>query len=131
MPKFQMFDGLRDPFNHLKHFRQVMTLQCENYPLLCKVFPSSLSNPALAWFHWLPPRSVAPFHELSESFATRYLCSVRQKRSVANLFRTKMEKGESLRDFMKCFGGIIHQLEAISLRNASYETSSDTQLAVL
>ena len=95
------------------HFRQVMTLQCENDPLLCKVFPSNLSGPALAWFHQLPSGSIASFHELSELFATSYLCYVRQKWSVADLFRTKMERGESLRDFMKCFEGIIHQLEAV------------------
>ena len=60
-----MFDESGDPFNHLMHFRQVMTLQCKNDPLLCKVFPSSLRRPALAWFNQLPPGSVASFHKLS------------------------------------------------------------------
>ena len=44
MPKFQMFDESGDPFDHLMHFRQVMTLQCKNDLLLCKVFPSSLAG---------------------------------------------------------------------------------------
>ena len=115
MPRFHMFDGSGYRFDHLMHFKQVMTLQCENDSLLCKVFPSSLSGPALSWFHCLHPGSLSSFHELSETFATKYLCSVRLKRSVAYLFRTKIERGESLRGFMKRFTGIIHQLDAVSM----------------
>ena len=95
MPKFQMFDGSGDPFNHMMNFRQVMTLQCKNDPLLCKVFPLCLNEPVLAWFHQLPLGSVASFHKLLDSFATKYLCSIRKKRSIVYLFKIKTERGES------------------------------------
>ena len=53
--------------------------------------------------------------ELSETFTIRYLCFVKQKQSVTNMFRAKVERGESLRDFMKRFGWIIHQLDTMSM----------------
>ena len=45
----------------------------------------------------------------------RYMCSVRQKLSVASLFHDKMRKGESIRKFMKCFGAVILQLESVTI----------------
>ena len=42
IPKFVMYDGTYDPFDHLMHYRQMMTLDIDNDELLCKVFPASL-----------------------------------------------------------------------------------------
>lgn len=53
VPKFTMYDRTNDLFNHLMHFRQMMTLDIGNDVLLCKVFPTSLHGPNLFWFHWL------------------------------------------------------------------------------
>ena len=88
LPKFEMYDALQDPFDHLMHCRQIMTLQTHNDTQLCKVFPSNLAGPALSWFHWLPPNKVTSFHDLSEKFVTQYMCSVRRKHNVTSLFHT-------------------------------------------
>ena len=48
MPTFAMFDGSRDPYNHMLHYNQGMTLNAENDHLLCKVFPASLQGSALS-----------------------------------------------------------------------------------
>ena len=79
LPKFQMYDGLQDPFDHLMDFLQIMTLQTSNNALLCKVFPSSLVGPVLSWFHHLAPNTVTSFRNLSEKFVTQYMCSVKRK----------------------------------------------------
>ena len=50
MPTFAMFNGSSDPYDHMLHFSQAMTLNAGNDRLLCKVFPTSLQGPALAWF---------------------------------------------------------------------------------
>ena len=70
LPKFQMYDGLSDPFDHLIHYQQIMTLQTGNDALQCKVFPSTLAGPALSWFHRLAPNLVTSFHRLSEKFVS-------------------------------------------------------------
>ncbi|RVW17977.1 hypothetical protein CK203_115727 [Vitis vinifera] len=57
------------------HYRQLMTLDIGNDALLCKVFPASLQEQALSWFHRLPPNSVGNFRDLSEAFVGQYLSS--------------------------------------------------------
>ncbi|RVX09901.1 hypothetical protein CK203_013118 [Vitis vinifera] len=68
VPKFSTYDGTNDPFDHIMHYRQLMTLDIGNDALLCKVFPASLQGQALSWFHRLPPNSVDNFRDLSEAF---------------------------------------------------------------
>ena len=115
LPKFQMDDGLEDPFDHLMHFCQIMTLHSGNDTLLCKVFSSSLAGPALSWFHRLSPNTITPFRCLSEIFVTQYMCSVRRKQRVTSLFHVRMGRSKSIRDFIKHFGAANLQLEAVSL----------------
>ena len=53
IPTFTMFDGYTDPYDHMLHYNQAMTLNVDNDLLPCKFFPASLRGPALAWFHKL------------------------------------------------------------------------------
>ena len=59
--KFSMYDGSSNPFDHIMHYRQLMTLDIGNDALLCKVFPASLQGQALSWFHRLLMNSVDNF----------------------------------------------------------------------
>ena len=115
LPKFQMYDGLKDPFGHLIHFHHIMMLQSDNDALLYKVFPSNLANLTLSWFHRLLPNMLTSFPRLFEKFVTQYMCSIRRKQSVTSLFHVRMGRSEFIKDFMKCCGATILQLEAVSL----------------
>ena len=42
VPKFSTYDGTNDPFNHIMHYKQLMTLDIGNDTLLCKIFSASL-----------------------------------------------------------------------------------------
>ena len=42
MPTFAMFDDSNDPYDHMFHYNQTMTLNARNDHLLGKVFPASL-----------------------------------------------------------------------------------------
>ncbi|RVX22894.1 hypothetical protein CK203_008141 [Vitis vinifera] len=75
VPKFSAYDGSSDPFDHIMHYRQLMTLDIGNDALLCKVFLVSLQGQTLSWFHRLPLNSVDNFRDLSEAFVGQYLCS--------------------------------------------------------
>ena len=72
VPKFFAYDGSSDPFDHIMHYRQLMTLDIGNDALLCKVFPASLQGQTLSWFHRLPMNSVDNFWDLSETFVGQY-----------------------------------------------------------
>ena len=45
---FTMFDGSVDPYDHILHYNQAMTLNAGNDRLLCTVFSASLWGPTLA-----------------------------------------------------------------------------------
>ena len=51
---FAMYDDSSDPYDHMTHYNQAMILSAGNNRLLCKVFPTNLKGPTLAWFHKLP-----------------------------------------------------------------------------
>ena len=85
VPKFSTYDGSSDPFDHIMHYRQLMTLDIGNDALLCKVFPASRQGQTLSWFHRLPPNSVDNFRDLSEAFVGQYLCSARHKQNISTL----------------------------------------------
>nr|CAN64575.1 hypothetical protein VITISV_003432 [Vitis vinifera] len=103
VPKFSTYDGTSDPFDHIMHYRQLMTLDIGNDSLLCKVFPASLQGQALSWFHCLPPNSVGNFRDLSEAFVGQYLCSARHKQNISTL------------EFVKRFGQAVLQVEACNM----------------
>ena len=80
VPKFTMYDGMSDPFDHIMHSRQLITLGIGNDALMCKVFSASLHNQALSWFHRFPQNSVSTFQDISKAFVGHYLCSAHQSR---------------------------------------------------
>ena len=77
VPKFTMYDGTSDPFDHLLHYQQLMTLDIGNDVLLYKAFPASLHDLTLSWFHRLPQNSINSFPDVFEAFVNHYLCSTR------------------------------------------------------
>ena len=79
MKKFSVYDGSSDLFDHIMHYRQLMTFDIGNDTLLCKVFPTSLQGQALSWFLRLPMNSIDNFCDLSEAFMSQYLCSTQHK----------------------------------------------------
>nr|CAN80646.1 hypothetical protein VITISV_028506 [Vitis vinifera] len=48
MLKFSAYDRFGDPFDHIMHYPQLMTLDIGNDALLCKVFPFRLQGQALS-----------------------------------------------------------------------------------
>ena len=44
MLTFVMFDSSSDPYDHMLHYNQAMTLNVSNDHLLCKVFPASVNQ---------------------------------------------------------------------------------------
>nr|CAN62100.1 hypothetical protein VITISV_033308 [Vitis vinifera] len=85
VPKFSTYDGSSDPFDHIMHYRQLMTLDIGNDALLCK------------------------------AFVGQYLCSARHKQNISTLQNIKMQDNESLREIVKRFGQAVLQVEAYSM----------------
>ena len=104
VPKFTTYDRTSDPFDHIMHYKQLMTLDIGNNVLLCKVFPTNLHSQTLSWFHYLSRNSMNNFRDLSEVFVGHYLCLAQHKQNIGTLQNLKMQENESLREFVKRFG---------------------------
>ncbi|XP_034709000.1 uncharacterized protein LOC117932071 [Vitis riparia] len=115
IPKFSTYDRSSDPFDHIMHYRQLMTLDMGNDMLLYKVFLASLKGQALSWFHRLPVNSIDNFRDLSEVFVGQYLCSARHKQNISTLQNLKMQENETLREFVKRFRQAVLQVESYSM----------------
>ena len=115
MLAFTMFDGSNDPYDHMLHYNQAMTLNTDNDRLSCKLFSASPQGPTLAWFHNLPRNSINSFNELWTAFVSQYLCLVRKKRNISSLQTIIKHEEESIRDFTRRFGQAIQHVEAYSM----------------
>ncbi|RVW90000.1 hypothetical protein CK203_035893 [Vitis vinifera] len=115
VPKFSTYDGTNDPFDHIMHYRQLMTLDIGNDALLCKVFPASLQGQALSWFHRLPPNSIDNFRDLSEAFVGQYLCSTRHKQNISTLQKHKNERQRILEGICETIWPSRTQIEVCSM----------------
>ena len=115
MPAFTMFDGSNDPYDHMLHYNQAMTLNTGNDHLLCKVFRVSLRGLTLAKFHKLLSYSINSFNKLWIAFISQYLCSIRQIRNISSLQTTIKQEEESILDFTRRFRQAVQQVEAYSI----------------
>ncbi|RVW72070.1 hypothetical protein CK203_054794 [Vitis vinifera] len=107
MPKFSAYDGSSDSFDHIMHYRQLMTLDIGNDALLCKVFPASLQGQALSWFHRLLPNSVITSGTYRKLLWDSTCAPARHKQNISTLQKIKMQENESLREFVKRFGQAV------------------------
>ena len=115
IPSFAMYDGSSDPCDHMLHFNQAMILNAGDDRLLCKVFPTILKGPTLAWFHKLPRGSINSFGELWAAFVSQYMCSVRQKGNISSLQAILKREDESIWDFTSKFGQAVQQIDIYSM----------------
>ena len=115
VPKFMTYNGTSDPFNHIMHFRQLMTLDIGNDTLLCKVYSASLHDYALSWFYRLLKNFVNTFWNIVKAFVGHYLCSARHEHNISTLQNIKIQENESLRDFMERFEQAVFQVESCNM----------------
>ena len=113
MPTFAMFDGSNDPYDHMLHYNQAMTLNAKNDHLFCKVFSASLHGPMLAWFHELPHNSINLFNELWNIFVSHHFVQYAEEEySLQTIIK---QEEETIRSLTRRFGQAIKQVEVYSM----------------
>ena len=85
MPSLDLYDGARDPFDHIATFKTTMHLQGVLDEIMCRAFPTTLKGPAWVWFSKILPNSVNYFEELSKLFVNNFIGGQRHKRSSSSL----------------------------------------------
>ncbi|KAK3027414.1 hypothetical protein RJ639_042093 [Escallonia herrerae] len=115
-PNFQMrqcdlYDGTRDPGEHVYQFETNMLLIQVSDAVMCRAFPTTLRKAAHAWFKSLQPRSVHSFAQLSDLFQKHFVSSCSQRKNLASLLNVVQEKNESLACFLGRFNAATLKID--------------------
>ena len=89
MPQVEIFDGVKDPVDHLNTYKNQMELHGYQDPVRCKAFATTLKGPALAWFNRIPPSSISSFRELSIAFVSHFIGARTYRKSSYHLLTVK------------------------------------------
>lgn len=103
MPSLDLYDGMRNLFNHIATFKTTMYLQGVLDEIMCRVFPTTLKGPTRVWFSKIPSNIVNSFEELSKLFVHNFIGGQRHKRSSSSLLTIEQGENESLRSFITRF----------------------------
>ena len=98
-----MFDGLKDPQDHLNTFKTTLGLQQPPDEILCRSFPTTLKGAAREWFTKLPTSSVDSFEQLSNAFLCHFIRGQRPKRPADHLLIIRQGEKETLWSYVKRF----------------------------
>ena len=96
-PKFVKYDGTGDPYAHLSMFCRKMAPYRDNQPLLCQIFPNSLTSPTATWYVRL--EKASSWREMANAFLEYYWFNTKIAPNRTVLQRTKKKSGES---FYEC-----------------------------
>lgn len=107
-PKFnvlmiEMYDGTKDPVEHLKTFKAHMKLHGFLGEIACWAFLLTLKGAARGCFGALQPGSVDSFENLGQKFLTQFMASRRRRRSAVYLLTLKQKEVESLKAYLVRF----------------------------
>ena len=91
--EFVKYDGTGDPCAHLHMFCRKMAPYGDNHPLLCQIFPDSLTGPAATWYARL--EKTSSWREMANSFLEYYRFNTEIAPDYTILMRTEKKSGES------------------------------------
>ena len=103
MPQVEVFDGVKDPVDHLNTYKNQMELHGYQDPVRCRAFSTTLKGPALAWFNRLPPSSISSFRDLSIAFVSHFIGARTYRKPSYHLLTVKQGTRESLKSYVQRF----------------------------
>ncbi|XP_043812736.1 uncharacterized protein LOC122723700 [Manihot esculenta] len=97
------YDGAGNPREHVLNYETFMELQTLSDALMCKVFPTMLTEPARAWFNSLEVGSIRSFGDLANVFISRFIARVPADRKTSYLETVRQRRDESLKEYIARF----------------------------
>ncbi|XP_028082294.1 uncharacterized protein LOC114283625 [Camellia sinensis] len=111
MSSINTFDGITDHVDHMEAYQTLMILHAFPNEIMCCTFSVTLKGSARLWFSQLPPNSVTSFRQLSESFLSHFISTLRQRHPVTQLLNIRQTAEESLRSYVTRFNTEALQVE--------------------
>ncbi|KAL0352499.1 UNVERIFIED_CONTAM: hypothetical protein Scaly_1638600 [Sesamum calycinum] len=103
------YDGTGDPQEHLDKFYAKIDWYDLSDAAYCKVFRTTLSKRALAWFNQLPAGTISSLEQLTQRFLHHFSMNKRVPKTAAFLFTIRQRENEPLRDYMQRFIEAVHE----------------------
>ncbi|KAK4390186.1 hypothetical protein Sango_2081900 [Sesamum angolense] len=86
IPNLSEYNGVGDSQDHLDQFLGKTDLLDISDAAYCKLFRSTISKKAMAWFNQLPPGTVEAFEQLSQRFLHHFAINKRYPKTASYLF---------------------------------------------
>nr|XP_023877196.1 uncharacterized protein LOC111989636 [Quercus suber] len=103
LPQLELFDGLKDPQDHLNTFKTILGLQQPPDEILYRSFLTTLKRVAREWFTKLPTSSIDSFEQLSNTFLRDIVGGQHPKRPADHLLTIRQREKETLKSYVKRF----------------------------
>ncbi|XP_042972828.1 uncharacterized protein LOC122304635 [Carya illinoinensis] len=103
VPQIDMYDGFRDPIDHLENFKAHMTLYGFSGEVAYRAFSLTLKGIAHGWFGTLRPGTINSFEELAKQFLTQFMASRWRHRPAGYLLTINQKEGKSLKAYLTRF----------------------------
>ncbi|XP_021595168.1 uncharacterized protein LOC110602049 [Manihot esculenta] len=113
MPPMATYDGAGNPWEHILNYKTFMELQTLLDALMCKVFPTTLTRPARAWFNSLEAGSIKSFGDLANIFISWFIAGVLDERKTSYLETVRQRKNEFLREYVARFNMEALQIQKL------------------
>ena len=97
VPKFIKYDGTGDPCTHLHMFCRKMAPYGDNHPLLCQIFPNSLTGPATTWYVRL--EKISNQRKMANAFLKYYWFNTEIAPNRIFIQRKEKKSGESFCEY--------------------------------
>ncbi|KAK4398070.1 hypothetical protein Sango_1282500 [Sesamum angolense] len=108
------YDGTGDPQEHLDKFYAKIDWYDLSDAAYCKVFCTTLSKRALAWFNQLPAGTISNLEQLTQRFLHHFSINMRVPKTVAFLFTIHQRENEPLRYYMQRFVEAVHEVPHVN-----------------
>ncbi|KAL0409192.1 UNVERIFIED_CONTAM: hypothetical protein Sradi_1853600 [Sesamum radiatum] len=108
------YDGTGDPQEHLDKFYAKIDWYDLSDAAYCKVFRTTLSKRALAWFNQLPAGTISSLEQLTQRFLHRFSMNKRVPKTAAFLFTIRQKENEPLRDYVQRFVEAVHEVPHVN-----------------
>ncbi|KAL0418419.1 UNVERIFIED_CONTAM: hypothetical protein Sradi_1255400 [Sesamum radiatum] len=108
------YDGTGDPQEHLDKFYAKIDWYDLSDAAYCKVFHTTLSKRALAWFNQLPAGTISSLEQLTQRFLHHFSMNKRVPKTAAFLFTIRQRENELLRNYMQRFVEAVHEVPHVN-----------------
>ncbi|KAL0449692.1 UNVERIFIED_CONTAM: hypothetical protein Slati_1525600 [Sesamum latifolium] len=108
------YDVTGDPQEHLDKFYAKINWYDLSDAAYCKVFRTTLSKRALAWFNQLPAGTISSLEQLTQYFLHHFFMNKRVPKTAAFLFTIRQKENEPLRDYMQRFVEAVHEVPHVN-----------------